>query len=148
MVPDNSQTKKPDPGFAKLLGVIFLITLASFWYLNLDFNREIKMLTESVSGEGVSPRRAFIEIDFGNGTRRLFTSEVVGSYPLHMTLTHSIAKEGRLDIKLGENRIEKIGDFEAGVKKWRIYRNGKPVTENLQQLRVSGGDKYTLSFER
>lgn len=135
-----------------IIGVTVLIALAVLFYSNNNFYQEFinesKSLQNYVIPRSTKANQAFIELDFGNGKKRAFRGEVDGrTYDLKSSL-ELIAKEAQFTFRERSGRIEKLADIGNASGVWKIYRNGEKINLPLQELMITGGDKYVLRFEK
>ena len=122
------KTKKKDshivnPWFFIIAGIF--ISLIAISHATTVFNREVVEATQTLTTTPVPKAR--VKLDFGNGTVRMFESDMGHQkYPLGMAL-QSVAATGNFTFTLTNDRITEI----AGVKNnsshvWKVYQNEKP----------------------
>ena len=124
------------------LWVIALLAVLFFIYPTMkNSGKDTNLLPLGNTPQEINTAR--IEIDFNNGSRRVFEGELKESYPLLLAL-ESVAEEGSFQLKTQKDIIKQI----AGVGgSWKIYKNGVPTNAPLNDLVVSGGDRYMLRSE-
>ena len=135
-----------------IVGLTVLIALAVLFYANNNFYQEFiinsKLLSSYTIPKNAKVKHALIELDFGNGKKRAFRGEVDDTiYDLKSSL-EIIAKEAKFTFREKNGRIEKLADIGNASGVWKIYQNGQVVNQSLQELTVTGGDKYVLRFEK
>lgn len=115
----------------------------------LNANRELNRL----DGFSVTPppslpqssgaQEAKVEIDFNNGTKRMFVAELATIYRLSVALS-SVAEAGGFTYRIKNGKLEEL----AGVTgEWKIYRNGEPVEQSVELLTIKNGDHYVFRAE-
>ncbi len=119
------------------------------WYATRGLERDIQSsITDHVTAPPQSLTRAWIELDFGDGRKRIFEGTVDHHQYLLKHSLEAAAGEARLKLAFRDGiliRIENTGN-PAGV--WSIYRNGKRITDPLVTLIIRRGNRYTFRFER
>ena len=91
--------------------------------------------------------RAFIEINFGGTKKRLFAAELKEPYLLEIALK-SAAENGKFTFEIRRGIIQHLAGIGNTAKSWVIYKNNEIVTATIDQLMITGGDKYTFKFEK
>lgn len=133
-----------------LVGIFFIAAVMILAYANNKFYQEFLADTEK-TGNYVIPKRpvqqpALVEVDFGNGKKRLFSGEL-GNDPQELKSSlKDIAAIGRFSFKEKNGRITEVAGIGSNGK-WLVYQNGDKVDLALDNLNVWAGDKYTLRFE-
>lgn len=128
-----------------VLGAASLGALAVIFYGQKMFLAEIEAppgtATNTEAPLASVAESAWIELDFGNGAKRLFQGELgSASYPFLLAL-QSAADNGRFNIRAQKGKLQEIADT-AGA--WRVYKNGQILTDPVDDLVISGGDRYSL----
>lgn len=143
--------------FAFKVSLMNIDTKTSYWVilftvcfvavgLMLNAYNELKRLESSLTpsaslsklSQPSKVKEAKVEINFKNGTRRMFVADLAAVYPLSLAL-QLIAEEGKFTYRIKNGKVEEI----AGVNgEWRIYRNGEPQNSHLEDLRIEPGDYY------
>lgn len=131
-----------------ILGAVIAISAAAIFYTAERLRRESLATMESMQALSISRNPAqnfaWVEIDFGNGKKRLFRGEVGReAYPLRATI-ESIAKDSDLPIKIHGGSITEIEGI-AGV--WNIYRNSEMLAAPLGSLQITGGERYVIRLK-
>lgn len=144
--------KKNDRPYWAILFFVCAVALGSLFYAIVVFNRAISKSAEilnretpSESGKIENSRLFWIELDFGNGKKRLFEIGVRDeSYPLKPALI-TTAEFGKFQIEMREDgTIESIG----GVKgRWGIYQSGDKISDSVEDLAARGGDRFVLRVQ-
>lgn len=131
-----------------ILAVVLLIALALMWYAERGFYRDSGMFTDQVGGAVPKNGYAWIEVDFGDGTKRLFEGDVDGgSYSLDAVLG-SAAQEGGFTVTIRDGVVHELAGVGNAGGVWLVYRNGQKLNEkSIGQLTVGGGDRYTFRYE-
>lgn len=135
-----------------IVGLTVFIALVILFYANSNFYQEFTNTSESLNNlaipKSAKMEYALIELNFGNGKRRAFRGAVDGGiYDLKSSL-ELIAKEADFTFREKNGRIENLAGVKSAPGAWKIYKNGQPHSQPLQQLTVAGGDKYVLRFEK
>lgn len=135
-----------------IVGLAVLIALAVLFYANNNFYQEFITDSKSLQNYAIPKKtktdHALVELDFGNGKKRAFKGEVDGrTYDLKSSL-ELIAQEARFAFREKNGRIEKLADISNASGVWKIYKNGEKTSRPLQELTITGGDKYVLRFEK
>lgn len=130
-----------------ILVVVVLVALGIMWYAERGFYRDSGFQTSPIRSKPPTGY-ARIEVDFGNGSRRLFEGEVDGtSYPLHAVLG-SAAEEGGFTVTFSDGSVQEIAGVGNGAGKWLVYRNGRKLGRaSVDQIMIGDGDHYTLRYE-
>jgi len=140
------QIKKVTAWFCISAALIF--SLAMIAYMQRNFKKDIASSLDPIYTARMSPRFGFIEIDFGDGSRRRFQGDLDNMpYPLRDTLL-LIAKEGGLRLDIENGKIKEIGGVGGSGGEWRVYQKGSPRERNLEELNITGGEEYLLRYER
>lgn len=127
-----------------VLGLLAIALLGALIFI-YSSAKNLKKDTISTPPASVLPNAhtARIEINFSNGTKRIFEGELEESYPLLIALA-SVAEEGKFQLETQKDAIKEV----AGVGgSWRIYKNGTATDAPLKDLTVKGGDRYMLRRE-
>lgn len=87
------------------------------------------------------PRKAWVELDYGNGKKRLFLGEFDKKYPFY-TVLYAAAQKGTINFSTDKKgKIEKIDKVKSD---WRIYHNGQYSGLVLDGMTIGGGDEYVI----
>lgn len=125
--------------------IAFFAAFVVIFFANSVFYAEYIKETKEV-GNMVIPNKgiAWVELDFGNGFKRLFEGNLQGnSYPLLVALG-AAADAGNFGYKIDTGKITSL----AGKRgKWKIYRNGNLVTGAIDSITVQKGDQFILRLE-
>lgn len=90
---------------------------------------------------------AWIEIDFGNGLRRMFEGDLDNlAYPFESALRAS-ARAGGFTYTIRQGKIIELAGVQGSKGQWRVYQNQKPILASLDQMAIKTGDTYTLRYE-
>lgn len=115
----------------------------------LNANRELNRLDEfSVTPPPSLPQssgtqEAKVEIDFNNGTKRMFAAKLATIYRLSVAI-NSVAEAGGFTYRIKNGKIE---EFAGVTGEWKIYRNGEPVEQSVELLTIKNGDHYVFRAE-
>lgn len=126
----------------------FILIIRAYNEFRADIGRTIDS-ARAVSSDGEKQGLAWIEIDFGNGKKRLFEGDVSQrSYTLDIAL-YAAGQAGLFDFTVEQGKIAALADIpNTRQKKWIIYRNGKPASEDaLENLIIAEGDQYAFRYE-
>ena len=126
--------------FSAFLAALFLI-----FYVSENFNKEMDGLLGVGGGkETLSEKnqRFWIELDFGNGKKRLFELMAENpEYPLAPALI-TISEFGGFAVEIKKDgtiaRIDGVGG------RWGIYKNGEKVEESAREFVVRAGERLTI----
>lgn len=135
-----------------IIAVSFALATGVIFYSNDSFYEDYKSNTEMMSNSPLPSRPeidgvARVEMDFGNGLKRAFEGEVSNNpYPL-ITVLDVISEEGNFKWAARDGKIAGIAGVANQTGSWKIYKNGSLKEEGLEQLSVTGGDRYVLRFE-
>lgn len=123
-----------------IVGCATAIALALVAVANNRFYQEFLRVNEAVSLPA-RPAAAWIEIDFGNGTKRLFQG-TIGSkqYSLSSAL-ESAGREGGFTFRVERGVLDSLGGVSG---KWEIYRNGVLIDDLFSELTIRGGERYSF----
>ncbi len=107
----------------------------------IDFVQEIRVATPALT-------RAWIEIDFGNGRRRVFEGDVGHHQYLVKPLLETVARERKLALAFKKGSVRHIGGVGTPLGIWKIRWNDKDIDVPLETLMIKAGDRYTFTFEK
>lgn len=130
----------------KKQGVIILAALAVILglvaYAGTIFFKET--LTDKIPDVTPQNSSAIVQIDFSNGEKRAFESELDGGvYPFNIAL-QSVAEAGGFALSIKGTLVEEIAGSGGP---WKIYKNGTIVNSATNSLTITGGDYYVLKRE-
>lgn len=125
--------------------VVFILLLVGYFYLSSI--KEYSNTSKSFGSRLVSTQRlsaGWVEIDYSNGRKRLFTGDFLQSFPLAMVLEAAV-KDGTIKLTMKKGVIESVDGVRG---RWAIYHGKKSVGSKLNGLSIKGGDKYTIKKEK
>ena len=137
--------------FWTVLGIVYISSLTLISYANDSFDKEVTLLISPSKASyappvHISEKRAWIEIDFGNGKKRMFESALgEENYSLETALA-SAARAGNFSFSAENGRINHIAHID-NPGAWRVYRNGNITQSSIKNLTITGGDRYTFKHE-
>ena len=143
---------KKDRLYWAILIFAFAVALGSIFYAVSIFDREMLKSVEILNSHTPpkflkidSPQLFWIELDFGNGKKRLFEIVVRDvSYPFEPALI-TTAEFGKFKIEMrGDGTIASIGDVKG---RWGIYQNGVKISDSVGDLAARGGDRFVLRLQ-
>jgi len=132
--------------------ILFVAALGSVFYFNNKFYQEVVLSTSPAvptqkAAEIRKARMVWVEIDFGNGAKRLFEGDIDGQeYSLKDSL-QIISDTGQFALKTKEGKITSLAGIGGSIGEWRIYKNNELANQGIDDLTIKGGDKYLLRFE-
>ena len=121
-----------------------LIAGALIFYAHGGFLQEFNDFVEAPFILNQKKHLAWIEVDFGEGKRRLFEGEVGGETYALLPALLSVAESGEFRIKVSGGRITEIAGVPAT---WAVYRNEKTIGTNINLLILQAGDRYAIRRE-
>ena len=91
---------------------------------------------------------AYLTIDFGNGTKRVFNGEIVENENLLDVLTQT-SKAGVFSYGLNEkNDLISVDTFMNNSKKsWYWYLNGEKINKKPGEANVKSNDNILIKYE-
>lgn len=128
-----------------LSGVTAAAVLAILLSIN-GYHREYFETSDYIANLPIpKAEAALIELDFGDGKRRIFRGAVNKDvYPLDTAL-NSAAENGNFSFKIKDGALAEL----AGISgEWNIYRNGEQINTSLRELNITGGDRYTFRHKK
>ena len=136
-----------------IIWIIFITVAIAAQILILAYNdatqQEYRALSIALSTNIRNESKADlarVEIIFENGRRRMFQGNLGTEIFTLRSALEAITNEGKFVLAVKNGQIESL----AGLGKpnqWKIYRNNKLQKESLDQLKISGGDLYSLRQE-
>lgn len=92
--------------------------------------------------------KAWIELDFGAGTKRLFEGVVDREiYPFSSVLK-VVAENHNFNLDIRKGKVASIDGVGKSSGVWKIYKQGALIALPLEVLTIQGGDWYTLRYEK
>lgn len=132
--------------------IAFIAALGTIFWANNAFYRESVGAIEYTTSLPIPrfPESAVvrIELDFGNGTRRLFEGVVFtqeSPYSLEAAL-REIARISDIRVQTKNSYIESINGI-GGKNLWNVYRNGERTDMPLRRVILAGGERYLIKLE-
>lgn len=125
-----------------------LIAASSVAAFTAMFFANSKFYSESLNDaqkiqEIVMPERnrVWIELDFSNGSKRLFEGDLrEGSYPLTAAL-QTAAEAGNFSYKIEKGRIISLAKRNGN---WEIYHNDNLTKNAIEKITINKGDTYSF----
>lgn len=101
------------------------------------------------SADAASEERALVEIDFGDGRRRMFEgSAPVFFHPLDFALT-SAAEAGRFSVTVRDGRIAELAGINGALGgRWRVYRGQEQIRDPVDRVIIRNGEHYVIRYEK
>ncbi|MBI3420799.1 MAG: hypothetical protein HY006_01940 [Candidatus Sungbacteria bacterium] len=131
-----------------LVGAVSLTSLFVLLTSVRELSRNINEYARSPSTFFVREKtnHGWIEIDFGNGKKRVFEG-MMGDihYPLHQALS-AIAQSGKLSLRINKGEIRMLDGFMSPPGTWQVYRNGIPANAPIEAMMLTKGDRYLLRY--
>lgn len=140
---------KPENNFWIILGVSAILALLVIFYSLNSFYDDFRKQSESMNAFVIPKHeRALIEINFGNGKKRVFAGAVKNEvYPLETALK-SAAENGKFTFEIKNGFIRRLAEIGNSRDSWTIYKNNEKIITHIDKLTITGGDKYILKLER
>lgn len=128
-----------------LLLAAFLAGLAAIFFANSVFYSDHLKRTGEIANTVIPEHgTAWIELDFGNGSKRLFEGNLRGrAYPL-LTGLDAAADAGNFRYKIGTGKIVSLAGIQGN---WKIYKNNGLITDPVDKIILEKGDQYSLRRE-
>jgi len=129
--------------------VFFACALAIFtvFYVSENFSEELRQLVRfseisPESGSSQTQERFWIELDFGNGKKRLFEIKPDHQgYPLEPALV-TTSEYGDFTVELRSDGT--IASIDGLQGKWGVYQNGRKVSDSVSILFATGGERFVI----
>ncbi len=135
--------------FGAALAVALFVIMQSYD----RFLDEERALLDSARAPAVASRfvhagRAWIEIDFGNGGRRMFEGDLGDLiYPLESGL-RAASRAGDFTYEIRKGRIVELAGVHNAEEQWRVYRNRQRIQAAVEDITLAQGNTYTFRYER
>ena len=129
---------------------VTLVAVGAIFYASNKFYNQIADDSQSVSELKIpQDTKAWIEIDFGLGHKRLFEGVVEKEvYPFSSVL-RVVSENHNFTVDIRKGAIKSIDGVGKSSGSWKIYnRQGALVSAPLDSLTLKGGDWYTLRYEK
>lgn len=128
--------------------VILIVALLSILVGYRDFQKEMGETSQNMSSyplnKSRNQRQAYVEFDFGNGRKRIFTGDMSKEiYSIPSTLK-AASRAGGFDFRIAAGKLEKVN---GGEGEWEIYLNSQKTNKSIDQLTITGGDHYLFRLK-
>lgn len=135
--------------FWVILGMVAVLALLVIFYSLNSFNADFLKNSESINALVIPKHeRALIEINFGNGKKRVFAGDVKNEvYPLETALK-SAAENGKFTFQIKNGFIRRLAERGDSRNSWAIYKNDEKVAAHIGELTIARGDRYIFKLER
>lgn len=132
-----------------VLFAVTLLAVGAILYANNKFYLQILNDSRLIAELRVpQDAKAWIELDFGAGHKRLFEGIVDReTYPFSSVLK-VVAENHNFNVDIRKGKIASIDGVGKSSGTWRIYKQGALVLIPLDRLMIQGGDWYTLRYEK
>jgi hypothetical protein len=124
-----------------------ILTASLIFYAKKEIEKEISLANDAANAIFI-PRAQYswIEIDFGNGKKRLFQGRVEEEVFLSAALSN-ITRDNKLSFLIKNGSIQELDGKKNATDRWRIYKNGEQMPPPLNLLLIASGDHYTIRYE-